>query len=134
MEHSEEFQVGYSDFRCYKKTELVEKIWPKMTTMSVVFLNDGTFKILIDKRKTWIGVTPVLGEEVNSLNGLPYFVYEIKEDTECESEMEKITHGCMMLPHLPSKNGADNDQKKRYAIVRSDWKHWDGEEFIVFTL
>jgi hypothetical protein len=127
-EEEEGFHVGYSDFRCYAEQDLVEKKWVSMSALSAVVLKDESFRVVVDSRRQWYAlVLNNTAPPAIESNGMIYGHY-----TMCgpyKADLNLVSHGCMFLPHLPTKLAGNRDGGSPYTIIRSDWKIWNGFEF-----
>jgi hypothetical protein len=127
-EEEEGFQVGYADFRCYTEKDLVENKWPISSVLSAVVLQDKTFRVVVNNRSSWYSlelnlVTPSIDD-----NGLKYSTYSLCGPT--DAQMSLVTHGCMFLPHLPTRHATQHTTSRSpYTVIRSDWKIWNGNAF-----
>jgi hypothetical protein len=133
MEQTEEtFQVGYTDFKCYSEDDLVEKKWASKAALSAMLLTDGTFRVLVGNRTSWYSLISDTGEATIECTGLTYGSYNLCGPY--EADMDLVTHGCMFLPHLLTRIEGPRGSGTPYAIIRSDWKVWNGDSFADITL
>jgi hypothetical protein len=126
-------EVGYSDYQCYtSRTDVLER-WEQYMSFSLVLTANEEFRLVMKNRQEWLSINIKVDEEKEEDTGLHYFSFEIGETVE-EADMDGITHGCLLLPHL-RRRALNTDQHERwYTVIRSDWKQWNGEEFVTMIL
>ena len=125
--------VDVGEFNSHDYEEFLV-IWEKHECFSVVFLQDGSLRLVIDRGENCVDVY-VPFEALNNgvkKNGMTYNEFEYDVESTAPAEHSSIHSGCAMLPLLGS-NKSDSGTRF-YTIIRSDWRVWDGEGFNYISL
>jgi hypothetical protein len=126
-------QVSYSDFCCYtSRTDILHR-WKRYSSFSLVLTVNGDFRLVMKNRREWIRIEKKVGREGEQDTGLHYFAFELGENVE-DADMDGITHGCLLLPHLTRRALKTDRDERWYTVIRSDWKHWNGDGFETMLL
>ena len=126
-------QVENSDFASYSTHEQAVTLAKDYHCISAVVIEGGGIMIVSNNRSEWTAVQFADTSTNIMLDSLTYG--EMYLEDEChEINMEIVTHGCLLLPHLPMRFEKTGSEKRWYTMVRSDWKNWDGDDFVTYTL
>ena len=128
--------VANSDYKSYSTCAEVRKIWNTYGSFSAVLLKGNIFKVMFNSRTQWMSINMMeqTVDGVLELSSIAYVPIGLQLDTIEDADLDDVTHGVMFLPHIPSRIRQRLDETKLFCIVRSDWKIWDGSEFLLNKL
>jgi hypothetical protein len=133
LEQKEDETVSYGEFHTHDLDEF-HNIWDNYDCFSVVCLDDGTLKLVIDNGLNWLHVYVEEGKDDAHIkkNGMTYSYIDFDNERRVVADHGRIRYGCVMLPLLSDKSAASAD--RIYTVIRSDWRMWDGEGFDYINL